>query len=78
MAFRDRPPRVPSAGNSNPLTSGVSVFYRPHGAPLLDVHGLAGGYTRAPVLRDVDLHVLPDEIVARTQRKRTSRPSSKF
>jgi branched-chain amino acid transport system ATP-binding protein len=32
--------------------------------PLLDVHGLAGGYTRAPVLRDVDLHVLPDEIVA--------------
>jgi branched-chain amino acid transport system ATP-binding protein len=32
--------------------------------PVLQVHGLNGGYTRAPVLRDVELHVLPGEIVA--------------
>jgi ABC-type branched-subunit amino acid transport system ATPase component len=31
---------------------------------VLQVHSLAGGYTRPPVLSDVDFGVVPDEIVA--------------
>lgn len=30
---------------------------------LLEVTGLSGGYTAAPVIRDLDLHIEPDEIV---------------
>ena len=32
--------------------------------PVLELRGLSGGYTRAPVLRDIDLHVAPGEMVA--------------
>jgi branched-chain amino acid transport system ATP-binding protein len=31
--------------------------------PLLEAHGLSGGYTHAPVLRDVDLAIGTDEII---------------
>jgi branched-chain amino acid transport system ATP-binding protein len=49
---------IPLRRRSTAATTGLT------GGAAITVEGLTGGYTRAPVLRDVNLHVQPGEIVA--------------